>query len=327
MKARTTGFTIVELLIVIVVIGILAAITVVAYNGIQERARVATVTTDLSGAAKQLAVFEVDAGRYPSTLAEANAGQGVKASSGTTYQYSIPADGLTYCLTATKGATSYKIANDATSPAQGGCAGHGVGGMAPLTNLVLNPSFETNTTYWSYRWYGTLGGAGTNTRGTNGGFSGTGYIHKVWTIAGSASDNGFNSNGGASAYPVSAGSTYTVTGYMRSNRSDVGARAGIAWYDSASVAIGSTAWGGMTTIPANTWSRISHTATAPVNAAKAVVIYSNGNTIAWAVNDTISLDSVMFTEGSSTANYADGASTNWVWNGTVHNSTSTGPPL
>lgn len=34
-KERQIGFTIVELLIVIVVIGILAAITVVAYNGIQ----------------------------------------------------------------------------------------------------------------------------------------------------------------------------------------------------------------------------------------------------------------------------------------------------
>jgi len=39
------GFTIVELLIVIVVIGILAAITIVAYNGIQQRATTAAVTS------------------------------------------------------------------------------------------------------------------------------------------------------------------------------------------------------------------------------------------------------------------------------------------
>ncbi len=38
MKKNASGFTIVELLIVIVVIGILAAITIVAYNGIQTRA-------------------------------------------------------------------------------------------------------------------------------------------------------------------------------------------------------------------------------------------------------------------------------------------------
>ena len=39
MKKGGTGFTIVELLIVIVVIAILASITVVAYNGIRDRAR------------------------------------------------------------------------------------------------------------------------------------------------------------------------------------------------------------------------------------------------------------------------------------------------
>lgn len=40
MKRKQTGFTIVELLIVIVVIGILATIGVIAYNGVQDRARV-----------------------------------------------------------------------------------------------------------------------------------------------------------------------------------------------------------------------------------------------------------------------------------------------
>lgn len=44
---KQSGFTIVELLIVIVVIGILAAITIVAYNGIQERTRVSKANSDL----------------------------------------------------------------------------------------------------------------------------------------------------------------------------------------------------------------------------------------------------------------------------------------
>ena len=39
MKRRAAGFTIVELLIVIVIVAILAAISVVAYSGIQERAQ------------------------------------------------------------------------------------------------------------------------------------------------------------------------------------------------------------------------------------------------------------------------------------------------
>ncbi|MDB5165339.1 MAG: Fimbrial protein, partial [Candidatus Saccharibacteria bacterium] len=45
---KQRGFTIVELLIVIVVIGILAAITIVAYNGIQNRARVSSVNSALT---------------------------------------------------------------------------------------------------------------------------------------------------------------------------------------------------------------------------------------------------------------------------------------
>ena len=45
--SRQSGFTIVELLIVIVVIGILAAIVIVAYNGIQNRANDAAVESDI----------------------------------------------------------------------------------------------------------------------------------------------------------------------------------------------------------------------------------------------------------------------------------------
>lgn len=46
-QKRQTGFTIVELLIVIVVIGILAAITIVSYNGIQDRAKTSKINADM----------------------------------------------------------------------------------------------------------------------------------------------------------------------------------------------------------------------------------------------------------------------------------------
>lgn len=45
MKKTTSGFTIVELLIVIVVIAILATISIVAYQGIQQRAKTAAYTS------------------------------------------------------------------------------------------------------------------------------------------------------------------------------------------------------------------------------------------------------------------------------------------
>lgn len=45
MRKSVGGFTIVELLIVVVVIAILAAITIVAYNGISERARVSAASS------------------------------------------------------------------------------------------------------------------------------------------------------------------------------------------------------------------------------------------------------------------------------------------
>ena len=62
------AFTIVELLVVIVVIGILAAITIVTYSGISQKAVEASLQSDLSGASKQLKLSQVDNGNYPTTV-------------------------------------------------------------------------------------------------------------------------------------------------------------------------------------------------------------------------------------------------------------------
>jgi len=64
------GFTIVELLIVIVVIGILAAITIVSFNGIQAKARDAQRSSDVHAITEALQMYYLDNGRYPGSPTE-----------------------------------------------------------------------------------------------------------------------------------------------------------------------------------------------------------------------------------------------------------------
>ncbi len=138
-RSSQQGFTIVELLIVIVVIGILAAITIVAYNGVQSRARAAAVTADLSNASKQFKVAQATDGVYPTTVS--------MASSSTTYQVTVnnAATPQTFCITGTKGTTSYKV-TDSTTPAQGGCPGDAQNGVVPSSCLaVLNAGYSTGS--------------------------------------------------------------------------------------------------------------------------------------------------------------------------------------
>jgi prepilin-type N-terminal cleavage/methylation domain-containing protein len=64
-KKNSKGFTIVELLIVIVVIGILAALVLNSFRGVQERARDTKRRTDVNAQASQLEVYYTDNGGYP----------------------------------------------------------------------------------------------------------------------------------------------------------------------------------------------------------------------------------------------------------------------
>lgn len=64
----TSAFTIVELLVVIVVIGILAAITIVSYAGISQRAVVTSLQSDLTNASQQLKLYQTLYGSFPTAM-------------------------------------------------------------------------------------------------------------------------------------------------------------------------------------------------------------------------------------------------------------------
>jgi prepilin-type N-terminal cleavage/methylation domain-containing protein len=73
-KTAQKGFTIVELLIVIVVIGILAALVITTYNGIQQKGRNTERTTDLKAVQGQLEAYYASNGRYPAVATDGTLG-------------------------------------------------------------------------------------------------------------------------------------------------------------------------------------------------------------------------------------------------------------
>ena len=152
-KPNTSGCTIVELLIVIVVIGILAAITIVAYNGIQKRATETVLKSDLGQAARQLEVARTTDETYPEGNGGDGKSAGLKTSGKTEFQFT--SDGNSYCLTGTAGQNipAYMVTNENNVPHEGVCPGHNSPGD-DTDDEETEPSYATDPTGC----YGAIGG-------------------------------------------------------------------------------------------------------------------------------------------------------------------------
>jgi prepilin-type N-terminal cleavage/methylation domain-containing protein len=113
------GFTIVELLVVIVVIGVLAVITTISYAGVTNKANIALIQSDLVNAAKYLEVFKLTSPSedYPVTIncavANSDTNLCIESSGPTVYSY-VPLNDTThksFRLTATINNLAYYVTN------------------------------------------------------------------------------------------------------------------------------------------------------------------------------------------------------------------------
>lgn len=90
-----SGFTIVELLIVIVVIAVLAGISIVAFSGVQQRARDMSRNSAVTQIRKALETYRAEHGRYPPNqgITTAFSPPGFVGQWGVGYEYSVDTRG------------------------------------------------------------------------------------------------------------------------------------------------------------------------------------------------------------------------------------------
>jgi general secretion pathway protein G len=148
-RSNQRGFTIVELLIVIVVIGILAAITIIAYNGVTKRANDTQRKSDVKSIAKALELYYIDNNRYPagsgsttinaSWSTTADASWQNLATSLRPYLSTLPSDPISSPGVAVTGASGYNYAYYANTNTFCGAA---VGKMYILVYRIENGSQE-----------------------------------------------------------------------------------------------------------------------------------------------------------------------------------------
>jgi len=299
------GFTIVELLIVIVVIGILAAITIVAFNGVQDKAKASAARSAVSQANKKILTYAAqNSDQYPPSLAAAD----ITNTDGLEYSYNNDSSPRTYGVTATNGIYSFFVSNTVTQPTTGGYAGHASGGVATITNLLTNTSVETDTANLQ-----NIGNVGDR------------------TIARTAVANAYN---GDYALRLTAGPSGGLAGFGSISPSlPVGRYTGSLWLRSNVTMVINPYFEGTAsrttvsdqpiTLQPGQWGRVSRVFDA-TTAGTVKVGFLSGTTVAQ--GQYVEIDGFMLTAGSTLYSFANGGSSNWAWNGPAHNSSSTGVP-
>jgi prepilin-type N-terminal cleavage/methylation domain-containing protein len=152
LKQKDHGFTIVELLVVIVVIGILAAITIVSYTGITAKANTSKSQSNAQAVQSVAEAYNADNGYYPGTLAAFTTGS---ASTHLPSGVSVIADAAVSTMTSAASNTGTVVAYSCLSPcsATGGTTGGRIAYWnfnSPAGIVYIYVGAGTPTSTWVY---------------------------------------------------------------------------------------------------------------------------------------------------------------------------------
>ena len=289
------GFTIVELLIVVVVIAILAAITIVAYNGIQNRAKESAAQAGAAQATKKIAQYAaLNSESYPDQTSFTSA-TGINSSTDLSYDYLVTGDLKNYCVSAAPSnvaVPAYAATNTSGGTTKGRC----------VTNLEPNPSSETVMIN------GAGGGAATRSLSSTQKFSGVNSTKFTWGSGAAGMQS--------SVVSTTPSTTYSVSLYIYSESGAIPVfTVSASDYSTNAQQLTGTVAGG-------SWQRVTRTYTTTASQTNIRV----WNTMAAA--STYYIDAIMITPLSAgTPAYADGSNANWVWTNAANGSSSFGPSI
>lgn len=307
-KKHAVGFTIVELLIVIVVIAILAAITVVAYTGIQERARAAAARSSVLQAGKAIQAYAVTNGDvYPEDLMDA----AILDSSTEAYTYIVNNEikPARYCISV-RSTQSFEVTYAFTSTSGGVIEG------TCVRNHAVDPNGAGSTAY--------LESIGNNQASSS------------LTIASDRSFTGGTSykrsiTGSGQAFGgITAEGSLLISERVHWSYEVYSSRAGTMknWSVGQRVSdgnnLGTGGIAGNQIVPANEWRHMSSSMSPSQDI---TMDRYGGYNLPVEAGDTVWLDAFMVTISDIEFQFADGSYPGWVWEGVPNESTSFGPAI
>lgn len=363
---NTQGFTIVELIIVIVVIAILATIVVVGFGASQNGAHDTSVRSDLQKIDDAFKVYALDNdGVFPYTVAALNA-LNIKLTTGsynvtnisnvylcyspsyTEYAaIAMSLSGQRFVVKSESGISTY-TGSVVWSPSQdnraptctsidstyveppGGITGFRSGVWGVWTGAASITNLATNPSAESNatKWNSWIPNAtATQTRVTGGAYSGNSFIRVTWSTGGPSAGGGIYYGSGLSdEAPSQPGTQYSFSVFVRVN-TPMTLRLGTEWYNSSGGYVNYSE-ASPVSIPANTWTRLSYDGiTALPNATRMAVSMYPAVGYSWSAGNVLDADALLITVSPTSYSFADGNSLNWLWNGTANQSTSSGPAI